>query len=225
MLFHIRSGLVLLSLSSIVVLPACSESDDAQSFEFDEEISRVIVDVDRGDIHISGDAEGPSTVDVLSTWRSTRDPDVDVWESDGTLHVKGDCPEVAVCDTEVYIDVPAGAELELDLRTGDLEIEGLDGDVIAEVTTGTVEGYDLGSDNVDVRTTTGSVDLRFTGGATDVMARVTTGNIDLTVPDRDYDVDVQVTTGDVDLRVDTAGDATARLFAKIITGDLTVRSN
>lgn len=220
-----QSGLVIFSLSLFTALPGCAEQDEASSYEFDEQISRVIVDVDRGDVHISGDAGATSTVDVLTSWRSAREPDVDVWASDGTLHVKGDCPEVAVCDTEVYIDVPAGAELELDVRTGDLELEGLDGDVIAEITTGTIEGYELGSESVDAKTITGSVDLRFSDGAMDVMARVTTGNVDLTVPNRAYDVDAQVTTGDVDVRVDTSGDATARVFAKVVTGDLTVRPN
>lgn len=214
-----------LCLTLLTLVPACSERDEARSFEFDEQISRVIVDVDRGDIHVSGGDGESSQVDVLTSWRSAREPDVDVWASDGTLHVKGDCPEVAVCDTEVYIDVPAGAELELDVRTGDLELEGLDGTVIAEITTGTIEGYELGAEIVDAKTLTGSIDLRFSSGASDVTARVTTGNVDLTVPDQTYDVDVQVTTGDVDVRVDTSAGAAARLFAKVVTGDLTVRTN
>jgi DUF4097 and DUF4098 domain-containing protein YvlB len=201
----------------------CAERDDNPSYEFDEPVDRVLIDVETGDVHVyPGSA---TSVDGVLSWRSTREPDFDAWVSDGTLHVKGDCPSVAVCRTDVFVTIPKGAEVEIEATTGDVEVEGVGGNLNVELVTGKIEAFDLAAEHVDAKTITGSVDLRFSEGAYDVMAQTTTGHIDLTVPNRAYDVDARVTTGDVEVRVDTSASADASIFAKITTGDLTIRSN
>lgn len=216
--------LALLMVTSFAfLLPACAAQDETQNYEFSEAVDLVLIDVETGDVHVY--TGGPTTVDGVMSWRSAREPDFDAWVSEGTLHIKGDCPTAAVCSTDVFVTIPSGADVEIEATTGDIELEGVQGNLNAELVTGKIEAFDLGSQYVDARTLTGSVDLRFADGAVDVVAQTTTGHIDLTVPPRAYDVDARVTTGDVEIRVDTSGSAEASIFAKITTGDLTVRTN
>lgn len=213
------------TLACTLLLPACAQQERSSIHEFDEPVDRVLIDIETGDVSIHVSDDGRTNVDGLLDWRSAREPDFDAFVTDGTLHVKGDCPAAAVCRTDAILTIPKNADLELELTTGDVDLRGTGGNTIIEIITGKVEGFDLGSEIVDARTATGSIDLRFADGAVDVAAKTITGHIDLTVPNREYDVQAEVTTGDVEIRVDTSGSADASIWGRVTTGDFTVRPN
>ena len=100
---------------------------------------------------------------------------------------------------EYVVRIPASAEIKATTVNGGVEIEGVEGRVIAEATNGGIEGRGIGGP-IDASTTNGGVDVELTrvpdGG---VKLECTNGGITLRLPtDAKASISARVTNGGID---------------------------
>ena len=115
---------------------------------------------------------------------------------------------------EYEVRVPASAEVKATTVNGGVEINGVEGRVVAEATNGGIEGRGIGGP-IDATTTNGGVDVELTkvadGG---VKLECTNGGITLRLPtDAKASISARVTNGGIDtggLALKARGEATRR---------------
>lgn len=205
----------------------------------DESFSRVVVSVDTGSVQLIG-GDGPAEVEYDMRW-GMGCPEVDTYVWDDTLYVVGECPMGAwSCSTDFEIAVPSGMDVEVEVVTGEIELEnlgsvkaelstgeilvlGAEGDLDLSVTTGKIIGEDLLAERVWAELTTGSISLQFDAEFAEIGADVVTGDVTLEVPEGCYDLDLDVVTGDVDTSgVGCDCSAEAAIHARVVTGSIFV---
>ncbi|MFE6056027.1 DUF4097 family beta strand repeat-containing protein [Kitasatospora sp. NPDC056446] len=146
------------------------------------------------------------------------------------------------CGAEIEVDVPASTEVSGAVGSGSVRVEGLSGavdvslgsgelllvdtsgDVSARATSGLIQGTNLSARRVDVRTTSGSMELGFARAPERVEARATSGSLTMTVPrDSRYAFSSEVGSGDgrIDPQLADA-DSPNRIHATVTSGSITV---
>lgn len=126
-------------------------------------------------------------------------------QSDGTIKIETHLPRSGGlfnhtnAVVEYVVRVPASAELKATTVNGGVEINGVEGRVIAEATNGGIEGRGIGGP-IDASTTNGGVDVELTkvsdGG---VKLECTNGGITLRLPsDARASISARVTNGGID---------------------------
>jgi hypothetical protein len=86
-------------------------------------------------------------------------------------------------EVRYHLKVPAGLSVRLRNTNGQVRVEGIRGDVLAETTNGGVRGRDL-SGAVEANTTNGGVELEMNAlAAGGIKAETTNGGVQLTVPE------------------------------------------
>ena len=115
---------------------------------------------------------------------------------------------------EYELRVPASAEVKATTVNGGVEINGVEGRIIAEATNGGIEGRGIGGP-IDATTTNGGVDVELTKVAeSGVKLECTNGGITLRLPgDARASISARVTNGGIDtggLALKARGEATRR---------------
>lgn len=115
---------------------------------------------------------------------------------------------------EYEVRVPAAAEIKASTVNGGVEINGVEGRVIAEATNGGIEGRGIGGP-IDASTTNGGVDVELTRVAdAGVKLECTNGGITLRLPtDARATISARVTNGGIDtgnLALKARGEASRR---------------
>jgi hypothetical protein len=213
-------------------------------------VTRLVTDIDTGDIHVRPAPAGQkaTTVDQTLHW-SFNKPHVDKTVTGGTLSVSSSCPGMWAftgsnnCAVDLDVQVPDGASLELHSSTGDVTATSAGGAVTVRSSTGDVKVVTKGSETVDARTSTGDVTVKGDGagasisatsstgdvgvalsGVPDsVQADTSTGDVTVTVPRTGYAVSSDTGTGDDNVLVPRDSASTHKIEAHSSTGDVTVR--
>ena len=224
------AGGVLLALAAVgntavTVTQLLLRSERTVVAELDGPVSRLVLDVDSGDVRVVVDERTGVALERAETWSLDR-PTVHEQLQDGVLRVRADCSAfMSWCDVSYVLRVPRGTTVEARTgsgslvlhRTGAVRADTGSGDVVltavegsADVRTGsggvTVDG--LRGESVTART--GSGDITVTGVAVDrVSGRTGSGDVAVDLRRAPDEVRARTGSGDVVLTVPDDGQAYA----------------
>ncbi|MBK9369502.1 MAG: hypothetical protein IPO67_01230 [Deltaproteobacteria bacterium] len=144
-------------------------------------------------------------------------------ERDGVLTLEERCPLPRTCAVTTTITMPAHLDLSVDLRSGQVNLEGLSGSVDITGEGLTVSGAALRSSALTMNIDNGTVALELEDPPREVFIWVGSGEVNLNVPAGVYLLDVEAPLGElrlVNVVHDPASDLT--LSAVVDVGDLAV---
>lgn len=205
---------------------------------------RLALETGSGDVSVEA-SEGPPRVEFVSNGGLFGEPELRLEEGgDGRLAVRTSCgglQGLMACSGSLRVLLGAGNAVAIDTGSGEIDVRGIQGGVVAETGSGNVTVTDISGPEVRVKTGSGEIDgtgvatrrLLADTGSGDVGLVVTaapdavtvetgSGEVDLTVPDEVYDVSTDTGSGDVDVRVQVRPGAARRLQVKTGSGDMRV---
>lgn len=195
-------------------------------------VDRVEVDTGNGRVDVVASrsaSAGEIEVDVIMHESDEGDADYTVEVDDGVVSIDGECDSgwFRQCSVGFVVTVPDGVAVDIDTDNGAIVLERLAGEIDAHTNNGAVTGDDLVSDDVEVRTDNGRIELLFDHAPATVDAHTNNGAIDVLVPDdgTDYDVRADSDNGAVDIEVPHADGSAHRITAESDNGriDIAVR--
>ncbi|MCP4675177.1 MAG: hypothetical protein GY854_06655 [Deltaproteobacteria bacterium] len=231
------------SVALMAALIGCAEDTSSESFELNENIERVVVNVDLGDLTISaGSMQDVTLVNVAVDCRTVA-ADYDVYVDGDTLHVEMNAGiDSSACEGAFEIIVPADVDVTARTARGNVAVTGIDGDVSAVTYDGNIELTDVAGD-LDISAVSGNVtgielesmDNTISLGAGDAALAFTRaphlvdvdtimGNVNLTVPETTYHIDAVTDSGLVDVDgVNNLATADSELLLIVESGDILIR--
>lgn len=128
------------------------------------------------------------------------------------------------CSTSWDLALPQGTPVRVRTTSGDISVDGLDGDLEVDTTSGDVIGGVFSAKRVTVTATSGDVDLRLSTAPESVVVTSTSGSIRLVLPNDGtaYAVQVSTAAGDVTNELVNAPGATHRIVVETTSGDIEV---
>lgn len=154
-----RSCLVPLALAlvSLTLATGCAAKRASQSFVFDGTVEDVVVDLDSGDVVVTGSDQDQTRVEVDLACRGGA-PEYAVNLEGGRVNVSGRAGWAGeeACDGTVRITTPKRASLEISVSRGDVAVQGVEGEIAIETFDGDIE-CDARSHQVQMKTDTTAV--------------------------------------------------------------------
>ncbi len=216
---------------------------EADAIVLDGAIDTVVADLAGGDRVVSGGGVGPARVERVWGWTGGR-PQVLAHVDGGTLTLEVRCEGsmLGTCRVDHTVILPASAavlgttgsgnvelsdvgHVDVSTGSGDLTLDGVDGDVHAETGSGEVFGRGLASDDVWVDTGSGDVDLALLLEPSSVSVTTGSGDVRLALPPGSYDLSASTSSGDVHVSgVDVEPGADAKVEVHTGSGDVVVTS-
>jgi Putative adhesin len=192
------------------------------------DVARVVTDVETGTVRVRVGPPG-SAVRVTTTRRwSFRAPTTSSTVVAGTARLTARCDQgftLVLCSVDLDVVVPPGTDLELTVGTGQVVVDGADGQLRVAVATGDVAATALHSSAVQAAVTTGDLRLSFVSAPSNVAARTTTGDVTVTLPAGErYRVHDSSTVGTRSVSVPTDPAATRTIEVSTTVGDVRVRT-
>lgn len=229
-----RHNLILSIIVMALVAVACGDSSDTQNFTFDEEPTAVVVETVNGDVTVTRSSGSGSTVEVTMSY-SGRKPTIAVLEidADGRLAIGDDCSQD--CSVDYEIKVGDAADVTIEVGTGDITVNDLDGSFViktgsgdvnivslmgpitVEVGEGDILGARLTAATASFTAEKGAIDVTFDNVIDDLLVDSRDGDVTTQLPGGPYQVDATSATGDVDIKVDI--DEASSKIIRISTGD------
>lgn len=208
-----RTGIPL-TLSLLLV--GCHAGGIHTERSFSDDIDRVVVLLDSGNIDVSGISGQPALarVDMGGVGTEVGGMSVD----DGVLTVDYRCG--VACGGYVWVEVPPHVGVEVQLERGDIGIDGINGDVRAMLGAGDLWTSSLGSRDIAVAVGAGDLDIDTTGKPLSLWADLGAGDASLTVPSGGYRmVDMDVGAGELSMDgVHEDGDSPGRIHVRAGAG-------
>lgn len=208
------------------------EQDASHSAEYTQQVDGVDVTVEVGDIKLAaGDAA--LMVERNTYWRGTAPEISEAWHG-SVFNAEGGCEDGYVswidlddCLIHYALALPSGTDAEAEIDLGNIELDGLDGEIDVSTDVGDVRGEDLRAGETEVETGVGNVDLAYAEVHGDITVEVGTGDVTIVVPNdgTTYKVDFDggVGTPAVDIATDPSAEADYIIKVTIGVGDLKVR--
>lgn len=213
-----RAQLVLMGL-----LGGCAPVQGG-AIEVAGEVKRVELRVDAGSVRVVGAAAGAR---VQLSRRARAFPDARAIRQeleDGVLRIEARCGGALGCRVDHELRVGPQVLVVLEVDDGDVELDGVGGDLAIEVGLGKVSGAGLRGAAVEVRTEGGSIDLGFAAPPRRLVANAAAGDVTLRVPGGTYRCDVDPAVAKVSgLRCEDA--ATSTIAASTAVGRLRLRAS
>jgi hypothetical protein len=225
----------------LLALAACAMLEDVSEHPVDGPVERLVLDVAGADVTVVGQVTADSVVTVTRRWQERR-PKVEITLDQGTLTVRGGCadsPHLGTCAVDLAVGLPADASVLGSSGSGDLQLDGLRGDVDVDIGSGDVDLLDLSGpvrvrsgsgdiigealtgDTIDVEVHSGDVGLTVRGPIRSARLVSGSGDLDLAVPAGRYAVRASSTSGDLDIEgIVPDPDATASLHVDTRSGDV-----
>jgi DUF4097 and DUF4098 domain-containing protein YvlB len=237
-------GIVLIVLLAIgwwsVGLFEGETTTESDQFVITEAIASIEVRSDAGNITVTGsDATETSYVQTVRAGRTQ--PEVSRTVRGGTLFLEADCPMLSTrCSVDFEIDAPRGVSVDLSTSAGNINVDRLGGEVVAdtsagnvilfgltgaarvETSAGNVEGMSLETRRIEASSSAGNIDLGFEREIEYVEATTSAGNVRIAVPGGPYDVDADSSIGEVTVGIPTDPSADARIVAETSAGSVTI---
>jgi len=213
--------LLLTGLASLATT-GCIVAKDTH-FAVAEDIDRIVVRFENGDIEITGDEYADEVVIDLEVG-GLGFGDVGYTVDDGTLYIDGDCGRVSLCGGEVTIYTPPDVSLDIDLNAGDLSIDGIDGEVFVGVGAGDLELSDLRGASVTALLGAGDAEIGLREDFESLWVEVGAGSLELDVPSGSYRMSLDAGAGEIDLEgVSDDSQAEASIDAYTGAGEIRIR--
>lgn len=207
-------GLVAVGTSACVL----DGSEREESFTVDEQVAALSVDVGSGNISVRG-TDGDTT-EVVAWIHGEHCLLERGWKA-GTLSLESRLAEGAGlrrrCDIDLDIVLPAGASVAIDTGSGNVELDGLAGELDVDTGSGNVEAQNVGSAVAGVHTGSGNVRARFTAPPDAISVDTGSGNIRIQVPSDRYHLETDSGSGRVNI-TGVISDPTALRFLDLDTG-------
>lgn len=173
----------------VLLLCGCSPVVTSAPVVADGELVGVRVTLDAGRVTLRGGAEAG-----VSGRRESRGAPgavrVETRVEDGVLVLVGRCAGLAPCTVDVDLAVPAGVPVEVDVGSGDVQVDGLASPLTVRVGDGEVGGDGLRAERVRVTSGWGDVALLFAEAPAEVSVAVATGDVRLGLPGGGYALDL-----------------------------------
>lgn len=225
-----------------------AKQTDSQSKTYDQDIARLDVRGDSGEVEVVAADVDAITVESELKWRGDNKPGTDQKVNGDTLKVATtgcegiDLFGAVTCEVNLRIEVPADLKLKAEVDSGNLTVSGVKGDMELICDSGDVEvegsgeklrvtadsgnlvGRDLSATDVTAEVDSGDVELRFAEAPERIKANADSGDMTLSVPkvDGGYDVNISVDSGDKDVKVKTSGGSKRKIDGNVDSGDLTL---
>jgi hypothetical protein len=198
------AGLILLAGAlRLVVLVLVNRS--TETLDFRGPVHAVEISLVRGEVTIRGsDRSNPRVRRRLR--HGLRKPRVEEQVDDGVLRL-----HVPSGIVRYEVDVPRRAAILVTGSATSATVIGMTGPVELRSSAGTLEGRALSTRAVRAVTSEGAIRLQFDAAPDDVEVTSTSGSVELTLPDGPYDIE---TIGDTRCGVPTATGARCRVRAK-----------
>jgi Toastrack DUF4097 len=199
--------------------------EKTRSFTIDAPVSKVVVDSDVGDVHVLAADTDRITIRQTTHWL-TYEPTPTRVVDGGVLRLDDGCGgwNFFRCEADYQITVPRDLALEVDVDSGDIEVEGVAGGLSLHTDSGDVRGRELTGAQVKGTSDSGDVKLAFSTAPASVEANTDSGNVEVELPQAPYAVDVDTDSGDTDVEGIVQYDLASRTIeAKSDSGDVTVR--
>ncbi len=162
-----------------------------RSIQVAAEVVRVELRVDTGTVRVVGAPAG-SKVQVVRRARAFPDTRAVRQEvKGGVLRIEALCGGTLGCRVDHELRVGPEVRVVLQVDDGDVELDGVRGDLDVEVGLGKVTGALLAGADVEVRTEGGSIDLNFVAAPQRLTANAAAGDVTLRVPNGAYRCDVE----------------------------------
>jgi len=151
------------ALTAIVLsvgLGSCSTIDRDEVFEVNDDVERVVLRVDHGDLLVLGsERENVAVERTVQGWQGSLDMETRV--DDGTLTIRAGCAGPLRCRIDSVVEVPHDVELTIVGGTGEIELVGLSGVVDISLRDGDLDGRALTTTELAATVATGDVNLEF----------------------------------------------------------------
>jgi hypothetical protein len=218
---------------------------ESQHQSYDRDISRIEVDTKAVDVTLVAGRPGHVVVDRDLKWSFGKPEIREIWDG-GTLRVTAGCrsaPQLPGCSVRYRIEVPAGVSVDAQTSAGSLSVTGIDGDsrlstssgalvadklggaLWARASSGTITATGLRSSTVDVASSSGATDLRFTSDPRQVTANVRSGDFTMRVPQRSgpYSVILSVKSGTRAVDVEQSNAAQNHINVESLSGNVRIQ--
>jgi len=150
-------ALIALLAGSLILASGCAANRASQSFIFDGRVDDLVVDLDSGDVIVTGTDHEETRVEVDLICRGGN-PEYSVGQSGGKVSVTGRAGwrGEEACSGTVRISAPRHASLDVSVSRGDVAVTGVEGEVAIETFEGDISCDDAAS-QVELRTETTAV--------------------------------------------------------------------
>jgi hypothetical protein len=157
------------------ILASCVIAVD-QTVVIDEPVDRIVVHVTAGDLDVEAK---PGPVTISGDFGGPGGGPIDHNVVLGELTVTYDCEW---CGGSLSIEAPAEVALDLAVGAGDLSVEGMDAELLADVATGSADIRGHGPGPAQISVDFGDLDVWFADPPTRLEGTVKSGSIDAAVP-------------------------------------------
>ena len=203
-LLALTTGLVVALTTSVLWLRGVVQQQYDHTSVYQQQLTSLTVYATSADVEIDQGPAGQVTVAQQLTWTATR-PTVEIDRAPGSMRIVVQCDDYGPissfdCGVQLRIEVPPTASvtansdsgditarqlagpLNLQSDSGDVELDRVSGRATVLTTSGPINGNGLLSSDVDTESSSGPVDLGFTGVPLRVLAKTTSGPIELDLP-------------------------------------------
>ncbi|AYY12440.1 hypothetical protein EF847_06700 [Actinobacteria bacterium YIM 96077] len=206
-------------LVAVIALSWATRSSDVSAVAFDEQVTRVEIQISSGDLTITGTTSGTPQLRSHSDDGLIRAADVTHRVDGGTLHVEARCHGNSIvptfgCRADIDLSVPGGVAVVAESSGGSIETRDLRGDTTLESSAGPIDVAhqggplsarstggdvvvtDLAVDEAQVTSTAGSVQVESSVPPRSLDAESSGGPVSVTVPaGHTYDVQASSRVG------------------------------
>jgi len=191
------AALTTIALWPIVACSAGRSTTQELSYQIEESLTALVIEARAANVAIVV-GDGPVTITEQHRYTRTK-PTTSHHVQDQTLRLtESGCgkDDDVRCDIGYLITMPKAMTTDINAQAGAVRLDGLAGDVHVTTRAGAVDGHNLTSANVTIRTDAGAASLDFATAPTLVQATTSFGAVEVHVPDTAaYAVDVQTSVG------------------------------
>ena len=218
------------ALTAIAFWPivACSTGPSTTqelSYQIEESLTALVIDARAANVAIVV-GDGPVTVTEEHRYAQTR-PTTSHQVQDQTLRLtESGCgtDDDVRCDIGYRITMPKAMTTDITAQAGAVRLDGLAGDVHVTTQAGAVDGRNLTSAQVTIRTDAGAASLDFATAPTLVQATTSLGAVELHLPGTTaYAIDVQTSLGASSINVDQDPKSTHRIQVHTEVGAIKIQ--
>ena len=225
-------------------------SGERDTHPIEDTFDRVDVDVEAGSVMIEASSDGTASLTATTEAALFSDADVSFEVENGELTVVGDCSgglwlvSWGRCHVDVVLRVPAdvtvvaesgagrmttaGLTGSADVRSsaGAVRVNGHTGPLRAHSSAGGVTITGLASDDAEITSSAGSVEVTAIEPPSSLRASSSAGGVTVTLPSRgSYNLDADSSAGSTTVDVPTDPSSPYRVEAKSSAGNVTVRGS
>jgi DUF4097 and DUF4098 domain-containing protein YvlB len=238
-------GFVLLAFAALTAVSWALRTTETDSVSITESYDQVEVDVSIGDIVIEAGDSDETTLSYRTESGLWRDAGVTHRIEGDRLVVDADCNgflrfPFGYCRADVTLTVPADVAVIAKSSAGRVSATGLEGSADLESSAGRVDVRDhsgelrahssagvvvvegLASDDAEISSSAGSVEVTAVEPPRNLVAESSAGDVRVTLPDEDYNLDADSSAGDVRIEVPTDPNSDYRVRVHSSAGDVTV---